>query len=98
MLLHKIILPSSLAKPPLPLLRVGDYEYDVRVKACAGTSSSSATAYFCSNSLCDGTIGEEQSVLLEMNDVEGGWTDISFPLSFNPLGMRLEEAEGDVEW
>lgn len=74
------------------------YEYDVRFKACAGTSSSSVWAYFCSNSQCDGTIGEEESVLLEMNDVEGGWTETSFPLPFNPLAMRLEEADGDVVW
>jgi len=33
-----------------------------------------------------------------MSDVEGGWTDISFPLPFNPLAMRLEEMDGVAEW
>lgn len=70
----------------------GNYEYDVRIKACSGTSSSSILAFFCSYAGCDGgALGEEEAVVLEMNDVDGGWTDISFPLTFNPLGVRLEE-------
>lgn len=68
------------------------------MKACDGISSSEVSAYFCSHSTCDGTIGEEALVQLEMNDVEGGWTDISFALPFNPLGVRLEEADEDVLW
>lgn len=70
-----------------------DYEYDVRVQACAGTSSSSVIAHFCSNSACDTTFGEEESVELEMSDEDGGWTTTSFPLSFNPLAVRLEEVD-----
>ena len=85
-------------QPSLPSPPAGDYEYDVRLKACAGTSSASVEAYFCSHSACNGTIGEEELVRLEMNDVEGGWTDISFPLPFNPLGVRLEEVDGDATW
>lgn len=83
---------TSLPSPP-----AGDYEYDVRLKACAGTNSASAEAYFCSHSACNGTIGEEELVPLEMNDVEGGgWINISFPLPFNPLGMRLETGGNDT--
>ncbi|CAM9606374.1 unnamed protein product [Pylaiella littoralis] len=74
-------------------------KYDARVKACAGTSSSIVLAYFCSHSNCDGgAIGEEWPERLEMNDVEGGWTDISFSLPFNPLAVRLEKADGDDAW
>lgn len=87
--------PNQTVALPTP---VGDYEYDVRVKACAGTSSSSIRAYFCSNSACDGATGEEELIKLEMNDVEGGWTDVSFPLPFNPLAVRLEDADGNDAW
>ncbi|CAM9833644.1 unnamed protein product [Ectocarpus sp. 6 AP-2014] len=75
-----------------------DYEYDVRIKACDGTSSSAIQAYFCSAGVCDGTAGEEELVELKMNDVEGGWTDASFPLPFNPVAMRLEEPDGNGTW
>lgn len=38
-------------------------------------------------------MGEEELVDLEMSDVDGGWTDLSFPLTFNPLAVRLEEVD-----
>ena len=65
----------------------------MQVKACDGTSSSSVLAHFCSNSACDGTIGEEESHELTMNDQDGGWTISSFALPFNPLAVRLEEVD-----
>jgi len=89
---------KCLGTSTLPSLIVDDYVYDVRIKACDGTSSSSIQAYFCSVGVCDGTAGEEELVQLQMNDVEGGWTDISFPLPFNPMGMRLEEPVGTDTW
>lgn len=72
--------------------------YDARIKACAGTSLSDTVAYFCSVSNCDGTAGQEELVEFKMNDAEGGWTDISFPLPFNPLGMRLAPPGGNGTW
>lgn len=68
--------------------------YDVRIKACTGTKSSSVVAYFCSVSACDGgLIGAEERRLFEMDDVDGGWTDISLTLPFNPVAVRLEDAD-----
>lgn len=64
------------------------------MKACAGTSSSSVLAYFCSNSICDGgDVGEEEPVELEMTAEDGGWTTQSFALPFNPVAVRLEEVD-----
>lgn len=67
--------------------------YDVKVQACAGTTSSSVMAYFCSNAACDLVYGEEEEVELVMDGEDGGWTTTSFPLSFNPLAVRLEEVD-----
>eukprot|EP00903_Cladosiphon_okamuranus_P013114 g12232.t1 len=70
-----------------------DYEYDVQVQACAGTSSASVVAHFCSNTACDGEVGEEESVEFTMSSEAGGLTTTSFALPFNPLAVRLEEVD-----
>lgn len=74
------------------LAPVGDYTYDVKVKACSDTKSSSVQAFFCSTSDCDGT-DEEETVMLTLGDEEGGWTTTEVSLGFNPIGMRLEEID-----
>ena len=74
-------------------------EYEVRVEACAGTSSARVNAYFCSHVWCDGTIGDEVEVLLTMSDEEGGWTYTTFSADFNPVAITLVEVEDqDVTW
>lgn len=87
--LNVVPIPSC---PP----HAADYKYDVRVKACDETNSSSVMGYFCSHSSCNGTVGEEVQVPLQMNDEVGGWTLTQFNSTFNPVAMRLEKV--DESW
>lgn len=74
------------------LAPVGDYTYDVKVKACSSTKSARVQALFCSSYACDGT-DEEEAITLTMGDEQGGWTTTEVSLAFNPIGMRLEEVD-----
>lgn len=73
----------------------GNYVYDIFVRACSVSTYSSVQAYFCSHAACDGTIGEEVQVLLEMNHGDDRWTWTPFSSTFNPVAMRLELADED---
>lgn len=70
-----------------------DYMYDLRVKACEGTKSSTIEAAFCSTADCE--IGEIVYVTLAMNDEDGGLTTYEVDIPFNPESMKLFEAEND---
>lgn len=72
-----------------------NYVYDIFVRACSVSTYSSVQAYFCSHAACDGTIGEEVQVLLEMNHGDDRWTWTPFSSTFNPVAMRLELADED---
>lgn len=72
----------------------GDYVYDIRVKACSGTSTGSVQAYLCSHASCNGTVGEEvEATLVLSSREEGGWTRTEISSGFNPVAIRLSEVD-----